>query len=56
MKVLWLVSDAAGKDLVADLQWLKSKSGQDWLLMEITFPDDYPTRPFDMRLVSPRCR
>lgn len=31
-----------------------SRYGQDHILVEIQFPDDYPTQPFFMRVVSPR--
>ena len=49
---VWL---AGGKDLNSDLKKLKKQYGQDYLLMEIKFPKDYPARPFALRVVSPRC-
>ena len=47
---------AGGKDLSADLRQLMRKHGQDYILLEIGFPGDYPTRPFSLRVVSPRCK
>ena len=47
---------AGGKDLNADLQQLHRKHGQDHILLEISFPTDYPTHPFTLRIVSPRCK
>lgn len=44
-----------GRSLNQDLRYLSRKFGQDHLLMEITFEHDYPTTPFFLRLVSPRC-
>ncbi|KXZ48861.1 hypothetical protein GPECTOR_25g446 [Gonium pectorale] len=46
---------AAGKTLNQDLRELARKHGQDHLLMEVQFPPDYPTNPFFLRVVSPRC-
>lgn len=46
---------SAGKDLNGDLKKLAKKHGQNYLMMEINFPRDYPTRPFALRVVSPRC-
>ena len=40
----------AGRDLNSDLAQLS----QPCIRMEITFPSDYPTRPFFLRCVSPR--
>ena len=51
-----IVMTAGGKDLNADLRQLKQKHGQDCILLEIGFPVDYPTRPFSLRIVSPRCK
>lgn len=31
------------------------RHGLDHLLLELEFPDDYPTRPFFARVVKPRC-
>ncbi|GIL62694.1 hypothetical protein Vafri_16872 [Volvox africanus] len=45
----------AGKQLNRELQELANKCGQDYILMEILFPADYPTNPFFLRVVSPRC-
>jgi len=42
---------SAGRNLNADLRKLR---GQSCIKMEITFPSDYPTRPFFLRCVSPR--
>ena len=42
---------AAGRNLNSDLRKLR---GQSCIKMEITFPSDYPTRPFFLRCVSPR--
>ena len=41
--------------LNADLETLDSMYGQDHLKLEISFPDDYPTSPFFIRVVTPRC-
>ena len=41
----------AGRNLNSDLRKLR---GQSCIKMEITFPSDYPTRPFFLRCVSPR--
>ena len=46
---------AGGQDLNADLRQLRQKHGQDHILLEIGFPADYPTQPFSLRIVSPRC-
>ena len=45
----------AGRQLNQDLQQLKSQHGQDFLLMEVTFPQNYPQEPPFLRVVSPRC-
>lgn len=45
-----------GKALNQDLKDLKEKHGQDHVLMEILFKEDYPTDPFFLRVVSPRCQ
>lgn len=47
----------AGAAMNRDLQELKRSSGQDFILMEIRFPDgdSYPTNPFFLRVVTPRC-
>ena len=42
---------SAGRNLNSDLRKLR---GQSCIKMEITFPSDYPTRPFFLRCVSPR--
>jgi ubiquitin-conjugating enzyme E2 Q len=47
-------SSAGGKQLNADLVALNSRRGQDHCVMEVSFPKDYPTRPFSLRCVSPR--
>ena len=47
---------AGGKDLNDDLRQLYRKHGQDHILLEISFPADYPTHPFMLRIVSPRCK
>lgn len=44
-----------GRELNADLALL-ARQGQDHLLFEVAFPTDYPTSPFFLRVVSPRCR
>lgn len=44
-----------GRNLNKDLRDLKEQHGQDHLLMEVTFPNTYPAKPFFLRLVSPRC-
>jgi ubiquitin-conjugating enzyme E2 Q len=44
-----------GAALNADLVRLAREHGQDHLLCEVTFPSDYPSRPFALRLVTPRC-
>lgn len=45
----------AGCDLNADLAQLAALYGQDHLLMEATFPSNYPEAPFFLRMVTPRC-
>ncbi len=47
---------AGGQDLNADLRQLHQRHGQDHILLEIGFPADYPTQPFTLRIVSPRCK
>ena len=44
-----------GAALNADLARLAREHGQDHLLCEVSFPSDYPSRPFALRLISPRC-
>ena len=44
-----------GRQLDADLQRLARERKHDHLLMECSFPKDYPTQPFAVRLVLPRC-
>ena len=44
-----------GAALNADLARLKREHGCDHLLCEANFPPDYPSRPFLLRLVYPRC-
>lgn len=44
----------AGRQLNEDLRKLSSKYGIDYLLMEASFPTDYPTQPFLIRVVRPR--
>lgn len=44
-----------GAALNADLARLGRQCGQSWLACEAIFPPDYPSRPFLLRLVSPRC-
>lgn len=36
------------------LQILAALHGQDHILMECTFPADYPNKPFFLRIISPR--
>lgn len=36
------------------LQILTALHGQDHILMECTFPSDYPNKPFFLRIISPR--
>ncbi|KAL0027580.1 hypothetical protein WJX77_012237 [Trebouxia sp. C0004] len=48
-------SIAAGHQLNQDLQQLMSQHSQDFLLMEVTFPQAYPQEPPFLRVVSPRC-
>lgn len=36
------------------LQILSAMKGQDHIKMEITFPSDYPNKPFFLRVISPR--
>lgn len=45
-----------GKALNKDLEELREKHGQDHVLMEILFEEQYPTVPFFLRVVSPRCQ
>ncbi|GLC47365.1 hypothetical protein PLESTF_001277600 [Pleodorina starrii] len=45
----------AGQQLNNDLREMGRLFGQDNILMEVNFPEDYPTNPFFMRVVSPRC-
>jgi ubiquitin-protein ligase len=47
-------SVATGHQLNQDLQ-LMSQHHQDFLLMELTFPQAYPQEPPFLRVVSPRC-
>ncbi|WIA37185.1 hypothetical protein OEZ86_014139 [Tetradesmus obliquus] len=44
-----------GRQLNEDLRKLGQLHGLDHLLLELEFPDDYPTRPFFARVVKPRC-
>ncbi|WIA19343.1 hypothetical protein OEZ85_003974 [Tetradesmus obliquus] len=44
-----------GRQLNQDLRRLAATYGQDHILMQIEFPQDYPHQPFFVRLVSPRC-
>ena len=46
----------AGRKLNEDLNQLGLAFGQDFLLMEATFPPEYPDKPFFLRVLSPRCR
>ncbi|KAG1676351.1 hypothetical protein FOA52_001146 [Chlamydomonas sp. UWO 241] len=46
---------ASGRALNADLRALAAKHGQGFILMECTFPENYPTEPLFLRIVSPRC-
>jgi len=48
-------SVVAGHQINQDLQQLKSQHSQDFLLMEVTFPQAYPQEPPFLRVVSPRC-
>jgi len=43
-----------GRAMNQDLAELKRRYGQDYVLMEMAFPNDYPNRPFSLRVVSPR--
>lgn len=45
----------AGQQLNSDLRQLQLQYGQDFLLMEVTFPEAYPHEPLFLRVVSPRC-
>lgn len=45
---------SGGRQLNADLADLGKWRGQDFIVMEVRFPDDYPARPFFLRVVSPR--
>jgi len=44
-----------GRALNADLARLQQEHGVDHLLCEVSFPRDYPHKPFFLRLVRPRC-
>ncbi|GAX74128.1 hypothetical protein CEUSTIGMA_g1577.t1 [Chlamydomonas eustigma] len=44
-----------GKQLNIDLLELSKTHGQDFLLMEAQFPNDYPTMPLFLRIITPRC-
>ncbi|KAK9814694.1 hypothetical protein WJX72_010012 [[Myrmecia] bisecta] len=46
---------AGGAALNGDLAQLKNQYGQDYLLMELKVPSDYPQDPFFLRVISPRC-
>lgn len=48
----------AGAAINKDLLALKRSKGQGFMLMELQFPegDNYPTQPFFLRVVSPRCQ
>ncbi|DBA84151.1 TPA: hypothetical protein ACH3X1_006619 [Trebouxia sp. C0004] len=43
-----------GKNLNDDLNILAALHNQDHILMECSFPADYPNKPFFLRIVSPR--
>lgn len=45
-----------GRQLNVDLSQLAERHGQDHLLMEVSFPEDYPQQPFFIRVITPRCR
>lgn len=45
----------AGQQLNSDLKQLKLRYGQNFLLMEVNFPEAYPHEPLFLRVVSPRC-
>eukprot|EP00798_Chlamydomonas_sp_ICE-L_P012411 gene12411-15603_t len=47
----------AGRALNQDLQAIMRQRGprHGSLLLEVSFPDDYPTSPFFLRMVRPRC-
>eukprot|EP00633_Aureoumbra_lagunensis_P000738 CAMPEP_0197293142 /NCGR_PEP_ID=MMETSP0890-20130614/26995_1 /TAXON_ID=44058 ORGANISM="Aureoumbra lagunensis, Strain CCMP1510" /NCGR_SAMPLE_ID=MMETSP0890 /ASSEMBLY_ACC=CAM_ASM_000533 /LENGTH=254 /DNA_ID=CAMNT_0042767631 /DNA_START=105 /DNA_END=872 /DNA_ORIENTATION=- len=47
-------SSTSGRNLNTDLATLGRTKGQDYIVMEIKFPKDYPTKPFFLRLISPR--
>jgi ubiquitin-conjugating enzyme E2 Q len=50
-------SDTRGGALLnADLARLQAEHGVGHLMLEATFPRDYPTRPFLLRLIYPRCQ
>lgn len=51
------VDTPAGAAMNRDLQALKRSKGQDFMLLEIQFPagDSYPSSPFFLRVVTPRC-
>ena len=44
---------AGGRQLNADLEKLRSRS-HNFIELEISFPADYPTSPFFLRLIAPR--
>lgn len=46
---------AAGRMLNEDLAELAWRHGQDHLLLEATFPSNYPDQPLSLRMVAPRC-
>lgn len=48
----------SGAAVNRDLQKLQSSCGQGFMLLELLFPEDdkYPTAPFFLRVVTPRCR
>lgn len=45
---------AGGRQLNKDLQLLSQRHGQGYLLMQASFPPDFPTHPFFLRVISPR--
>jgi len=51
----FLLLHAAGRRLNEDLAQLNWRFGQDHLLLEVAFPEDYPEQPFTLRVVLPRC-
>jgi hypothetical protein len=48
-------SKSSNTYVIYALYCLSCRYGQDHLLMEIEFPQDYPHQPFFVRVVSPRC-